>query len=68
MSRDDELGTWVREVLELASHGKCYKEIAQAVGVTEQAIKNIAHRHMRDHAVENIAHAVAEAIRKGWIK
>ena len=55
------------QVLELAAAGLGNKEIASALGVTQQTIKNQMTSILRKLAANDRTHAVTLALRKGWI-
>lgn len=55
------------EILELASQGLAYKQMAAVMGNTEQTVKNHVTAILRALDVFNMTHAVAKALREGII-
>ncbi|MEB3960896.1 response regulator transcription factor [Streptomyces kunmingensis] len=55
------------DVLELVSHGLGTKEIAEKLSYSERTIKGILHDAMTRLHLRNRAHAVAYAIREGYM-
>jgi len=56
------------EVLENAAQGSSNKQIARAMSISEQTVKNHLTSIMRKLAVNDRTHAVVYALRHGWIK
>lgn len=56
-----------REVLSLAAQGLCNKEIARAMVVTEQSVKNKLTGIYAKIGVSDRTYAVVVAITRGWI-
>lgn len=56
------------EVLENAARGSSNKQIARAMSISEQTVKNHLTSIMRKLAVNDRTHAVVYALRHGWIK
>ena len=55
------------EVLENAAKGSSNKQIGQAMGISEQTVKNYLVSIMRKLAVNDRTHAVVYALQHGWI-
>lgn len=56
-----------REVLRLVAQGLCNKEIARAMTVTEQSVKNKLTSVYAKLGVSDRTYAVVVAITRGWI-
>lgn len=56
------------EVLALIAKGRSNKEIAAALGVSDETVKTHVSNVMQKLAAQDRAHAVTEAIRLGWIE
>ena len=56
------------EVLQLITEGKNNKEIAFAIKLSEQTVKNHITSIFRKFGVEDRTQAVIYAVKKGWIK
>jgi RNA polymerase sigma factor (sigma-70 family) len=56
-----------KEVLEHAGKGRSNREIARAMNISEQTVKNHLTSVMRKLAVNDRTHAVVYALQQGWI-
>jgi RNA polymerase sigma factor (sigma-70 family) len=56
-----------KEVLEHAAKGRSNREIARAMNISEQTVKNHLTSVMRKLAVNDRTHAVVYALQQGWI-
>lgn len=56
------------EVLALVAKGRSNKEIAAALGVSDETVKTHVSNAMQKLTAQDRAHAVTEAIRLGWIE
>jgi DNA-binding NarL/FixJ family response regulator len=56
------------EVLDYIAKGNSNKEIARAMGISDQTVKNHITSIMRKLAVNDRTQAVVYALRHGWIK
>lgn len=56
-----------KEVLEHAAKGRSNREIARAMNISEQTVKNHLTSVMRKLAVNDRTHAVVFALQQGWI-
>jgi DNA-binding NarL/FixJ family response regulator len=56
-----------REVVTLASHGKKNREIATALGVSEETIKSHIKNALKKLEASDRTHAVAKCLRAGLI-
>lgn len=56
------------EVLSLIAKGRSNKEIAAALGVSDETVKTHVSNVMQKLSAQDRAHAVTEAIRLGWIE
>jgi DNA-binding NarL/FixJ family response regulator len=54
-------------VLAQVAAGRSNKEIARALGISDQTVKNHITAHLRKLAVEDRTQAVLLALRRGWI-
>lgn len=63
----DQLGVRESQCLHLIAEGLSNKEIAAVMVITELTAKSHVHKILRKLGAQNRAHAVALAIRRGWI-
>ncbi|MBW2559827.1 MAG: hypothetical protein JRE40_03110 [Deltaproteobacteria bacterium] len=56
-----------RQLLERVAAGETYEEVAQALGIKQQTVRNEMHRLMRRMGARNRAQAVGIAAQQGWI-
>lgn len=56
-----------REVISHASHGKKNREIAVAIGVSEETVKSHVKNSLRKLGASDRTHAVAKCLRSGLI-
>jgi len=65
---EEQLTTREIEVIQLLSEGHLKKEIADELRISTHAVDKRLRRVYRKLQVQNVASAVASALRKGWIK
>jgi two-component system response regulator DegU len=61
------LTKWETQILNYVAEGKTIKEIAHILTISEQTIKNHVSAILRKLNANDRAHAVALALRGGWI-